>query len=97
MLKSAQLYKDRLTEECIKTWYKPENIFYTGWTGDSIPELPDNNYNSHHFVSVDKNDDIMFIPDKGTHNVGIHENVQGAKAANRMADEAAGRKRPGEM
>lgn len=24
MLKPAQLYKDRLTEEYIKTWYKPE-------------------------------------------------------------------------
>lgn len=59
MLKPAQLYKDRLTEEYIKTWYKPENIFYTGWTGDSLPELPDNNYESHHFVSVDENDRLI--------------------------------------
>ena len=35
--------------------------------------------------------------DKGTHIVDISENVQGAEAANRMADEATGRKRPGEM
>ena len=54
MLKPAQLYKDKLLEEYVKTWYKPENIFYTGWTGDRMPEIPDNNYNSHHFVSVDK-------------------------------------------
>ena len=47
MLKPAQAYKDRLYEEYINTWYKPENIFYTGWTGDSMPELPDNNYDSH--------------------------------------------------
>lgn len=54
MLKPAQLYKEQLAEEYVKTWYKPENIFYTGWTGDRVPEIPDNNYDSHHFVSVDK-------------------------------------------
>lgn len=59
MLKPAQLYKDRLYEEYVKTWYKPENIFYTGWTGDSIPEIPDNNYESHHFASVDENDNLI--------------------------------------
>lgn len=59
MLKPAQAYKDRLYEEYINTWYKPENIFYAGWTGDSMPELPDNNYDSHHFVSVDKNDNLI--------------------------------------
>ena len=59
MLKPAQLYKDRLLEEYIKTWYKPENIFYTGWTGDSLPNLPDDNYDSHHFVSVDANDNLI--------------------------------------
>lgn len=155
MLKPAQAYKDRLYEEYINTWYKPENIFYTGWTGDSMPELPDNNYDSHHFVSVDKNDNligyisysvdwiamstdrfgiisfdkgnILFakdvykaicdlfevyhmnriswcayadnpaIHDKGTHNVDISENVQGAETAHRVDDEAAGRKRTGIM
>ena len=59
MLKPAQLYKDKLLEEYVKTWYKPENIFYTGWTGDRMPEIPDNNYNSHHFVSVDKDDNLI--------------------------------------
>lgn len=59
MLRPAQLYKDRLYTEYVKTWYKPENIFYTGWTGDSIPEIPDNNYDSHHFVSVDKSDNLI--------------------------------------
>lgn len=59
MLKPAQLYKDRLLEEYVKTWYKTENMYYIGWTGDSIPELPDNNYDAHHFVSVDKNDNII--------------------------------------
>ena len=59
MLKPAQLYRDRFAEEYVKTWYKPENIFYTGYTGDRMPELPDNNYDSHHFVSVDKNDNLI--------------------------------------
>lgn len=59
MLKTAQLYQDRLKEEFLKTWYKQENIFYTGWTGEQIPELPDNNYESHCFVSVNKDDEII--------------------------------------
>lgn len=59
MLKPAQLYKDHLLKEYVKTWYKPENIYYTGWTGDSVPEIPNNNYDSHHFVSVDKNNNLI--------------------------------------
>lgn len=59
MLMPAQLYRDKLMEEYSKTWYKPENMYYTGWTGDSIPEIPDNNYDNHHFVSVDKNDNLI--------------------------------------
>ena len=35
--------------------------------------------------------------DKGTHNVDISENVQGAETAHRVDDEAAGRKRTGIM
>ena len=30
MLKPAQLYKDKLQEENIKSWYKPENIYWHG-------------------------------------------------------------------
>lgn len=59
MLKPAQLYKEKLLEEYIDTWYKSENIFYTGWTGNSLPEIPDNNYDSHHFVSIDKNGSLI--------------------------------------
>lgn len=59
MLRPAQLYKDRLYEEYVKTWYKPEYMYYTGWTGDQVPEIPNNNYNTHHFVSIDKNDSII--------------------------------------
>lgn len=59
MLKPAQLYQDRLQEENIKAWYKPENIFWNGGTGDSTINLPDNNYDSHCFVSVDNNDNVI--------------------------------------
>lgn len=59
MLVPAQLYKKELLNEYVKTWYKPENIYYTGWTGDSLPDIPDNNYDSHHFVSVDKCGNIV--------------------------------------
>jgi RimJ/RimL family protein N-acetyltransferase len=59
MLKPAQLYADKLQEQNVKAWYKPENIFWNGGTGDSTINLPDNNYDSHCFVSVDKNDNII--------------------------------------
>lgn len=59
MLKPAQLYKDKLYEEYVKTWYNPKYMYYTGWTGDQAPEIPDNNYGSHHFVSVNKIDSLI--------------------------------------
>lgn len=59
MLRPAQLYQEKLQEENIKAWYKPENIFWNGGPGDSAIELPDNNYDSHHFVSVDKKDNVI--------------------------------------
>lgn len=59
MLMPAQLYRDKLMEEYPKTWYKPENMYYRGWIGDNIPEIPDNNYDNHHFVSVNKNDNLI--------------------------------------
>lgn len=59
MLKPAQLYEQQLQEENLKAWYKPENIFWNGGTGDSRIELPDNNYDSHCFVSVDKDGNVI--------------------------------------
>ena len=59
MLKPAQLYKSKLREEMCKSWYNPDNIFYSGWTGNELPSLPDNNYDSHHFVSVDDDDNVI--------------------------------------
>lgn len=59
MLKPAQLYREKLCEEMCKSWYDPKNIFYSGWTGNELPSLPDNNYDSHHFVSVDDDDNVI--------------------------------------
>ena len=59
MLRPAQLYEQKLQEENTKAWYKPENIFWNGGTGDSIIKLPDGNYDTHNFVSVDKNDRVI--------------------------------------
>ena len=59
MLKPAQLYKDELNEKMIETWYKPENIYYHGGTGEYTIDLPDNNKNRHDFVSVDKYGDVI--------------------------------------
>ena len=58
MIRTAQLYKDKLAEEHLKTWYNPEYIFYDyGW--NDVINLPDNNFEKRCFVSVDKNDNIL--------------------------------------
>lgn len=59
MLKPAQLYKEELEKKNTEAWYQPENIYWNGGTGDSSINLPDNNYGSHCFVSVDKEDNVI--------------------------------------
>lgn len=59
MLKPAQLYKEKLQEENIKAWYKPENVFYNFGTGNSQIDISEDNYRSHQFVSVDKDDNVI--------------------------------------
>ncbi len=59
MLRPAQLYEEKLREENIKSWYRPENIYWNGGAGDNIPELPDSNHDSHDFVSVNKDGSII--------------------------------------
>lgn len=59
MLKPAQLYKTKLQEENIKAWYKPENIFWNGGSGDSQIDIREDNYDCHQFVSVDKDDNVI--------------------------------------
>lgn len=59
MLAPAQLYKEELQTENIKTWYLPENIYYNFSTGNDYIEILENNYNCHQFVSVNKNNNII--------------------------------------
>lgn len=58
MLKPAQLYKEKLQEENLKSWYKPENIFWNGG-GDCQINIEKDNYGCHQFVSVDKDDNVI--------------------------------------
>lgn len=59
MIKPAQLYKSKLKEELLKSWYNPTNIYWSGWTGDGITDLPDDNYENHHFVSIDNSGNLI--------------------------------------
>ena len=59
MLKAAQLYEAQLNEEMVKSWYKPENIYYHGGCGEYTVELPGNNCDSHCFVSVNDDDKVV--------------------------------------
>lgn len=59
MLRPAHLYEEELKEKLIETWYKPEYVCYSGGTGDSLVELPNGNCNSHCFVSVDEDDNVV--------------------------------------
>lgn len=59
MIKPAQLYLDELNEKYVNTWYDDRYKFFfrCGWSSQIT--LPDNNYNSHDFVSVDPNDNVI--------------------------------------
>ena len=59
MLKAAQLYREQLETKNIESWYKQENIYYHGGTGEYMMDVPDNNADSHCFVSVDKDDNVI--------------------------------------
>lgn len=58
-LKLAQLYKGKLNEEHIKTWYNPDYIFWNGSMGNSMVQIPDNHKHICSFVSVDRKDNII--------------------------------------
>lgn len=59
MLRPAQLYEQQLRDKILSSWYDLDNIFYSGYEGNYIEELPKSNYGSHNFVSVDKDDNII--------------------------------------
>lgn len=59
MLENAQLHEAELKHCILKSWYDARNIYWTGWIGDCLPSLPDNNYETHHFVSVNDSGKVL--------------------------------------
>lgn len=59
MLRPAQLYKEKLQVENVKSWYDPKNIFWNDGTGDSQIDIREDNYDCHQFVSVNKDDNVI--------------------------------------
>lgn len=59
MIKPANLYELELNNLYINTFYDPKYMYYRGCWGTSEIIIPDNTYDSHHFVIVDNNDDII--------------------------------------
>lgn len=59
MLKAAQIYEKELQEKNIESWYKPENIFWSGYHGNGRIDIPENNYDKHCFVSVDRRGEVI--------------------------------------
>lgn len=59
MLKPALLYAQQLKEKHIGTWFDDRYMYYRGCSGDFDISLHDNNIDTHEFVSVDKNDNVI--------------------------------------
>lgn len=59
MLAPAQLHEEELREESIKAWYRPENIYFDGGPGNEVIDLPEDNRDGHHFVSVDGDGNVI--------------------------------------
>ena len=59
MLKPAQLYKDELNKKMVEGWYDIENAYYHATPASYMIDVPDNNKETHMFVSVDKEDNII--------------------------------------
>ena len=59
MLKPAQLYKEELQECMLKSWYKPENIYWHSSTTEYLLDIPEDNGEYHNFASIDKNDNVI--------------------------------------
>lgn len=58
MLRPAQLYEKELNELYVNSWYDLTYQYYRD-NGTYTISLPDNNLETHHFVSVDSNNKII--------------------------------------
>lgn len=61
MIKPAHLYREEVTKKYIETWYDLEYMYYSGWFGNGSLNIPDDNYESHHFVSIHNDKVIGYI------------------------------------
>ena len=57
MLEPAQLYKEELNREYIKTWYDDKHKYYADIGAYSL-NIPDNNAEKHCFACIDKNGNV---------------------------------------
>jgi len=59
MIAPAQKYQDKLKEKLIDTWYDEKYKYYRGDVYTTYKELPLGTWESHDFVSLDKNNNIL--------------------------------------
>lgn len=59
MLEPAQLHKEEIEKLLLKTWYDPKYMYYSGWAGNELSKIPDNDYDAHHFASVDNDGNVI--------------------------------------
>lgn len=61
MIKPAQNYITEIQGKYAEHLYDIAYQWYYTYAGTRIPDIPDNNYNSHWFASVDSNNDVIGI------------------------------------
>lgn len=61
MLKPALLYKEKINELYVRTWYDPEYMYFTMGSGTEQYHFDDNNLDRHQFASVDDQDNVIGV------------------------------------
>ena len=59
MIKPAQLYQQELNTLYYKTFYDSKYMYYRGCWGTGQLIIPDNTYDSHHFVILNNNYEVV--------------------------------------
>ena len=61
MIASAQQYETELKQLYYNTFYDSKYMYYRGCWGTSELQIPNNNYNSHHFAIVENGEVIGYV------------------------------------
>lgn len=61
MIMPAQLYKEELNLLYLNTWYDEKYKYYRYWIGTEELNIPNDNYNSHHFAIIENDEIIGYI------------------------------------